>query len=259
MDLGEQKEACVTREADWHNLVNPTEPSVCGSDAGLCQITFTTCSLLLLALYACTWCICWLSRDILTQFTSALAILCRNRHKNLITKEKGVICNFGHFYQLKLFVFAIKEMHKNSTKSILVNRFITVKLIARRRVYCIIEACNEGRYGVPVVAVMDFYCGRYWHSMWPLFYELRPLLNWMWRFWIHPFIAPKILTVNRVRPSLVTGSTARCAKRRYFKLLIGRFWGFPQERHVVPMGAKFFAEEWTSPPNFSPIGATIRV
>ena len=117
MDLGEQKEACVTREADWHNLVNPTEPPVCGSDAALCQITFTTCSFLLLALYM-----------------YLMHLLVKQRHFNSI--------------------------HVSNSNT-LVNRFITVKLIARRRVYCIIEACNEGRYGVPVVAVMDFYCGRY--------------------------------------------------------------------------------------------------
>jgi len=27
----------------WHHLANTTEPSVCGSDAVLCQITLTTC------------------------------------------------------------------------------------------------------------------------------------------------------------------------------------------------------------------------
>jgi len=29
--------------AHWHNLVNTIEPSVCGGDAALCQITLTTC------------------------------------------------------------------------------------------------------------------------------------------------------------------------------------------------------------------------
>ena len=28
---------------DWRHLANATEPSVCGGDAALCQITFTTC------------------------------------------------------------------------------------------------------------------------------------------------------------------------------------------------------------------------
>jgi len=37
VDLGASKEACVTWGAHWHNLVNTTEPSVCGSDAALCQ------------------------------------------------------------------------------------------------------------------------------------------------------------------------------------------------------------------------------
>jgi len=27
----------------WRNLANTTEPSVCGGDAALCQITMTTC------------------------------------------------------------------------------------------------------------------------------------------------------------------------------------------------------------------------
>ena len=29
--------------AYWRNLANTTEPSVCGGDAALCQITLTTC------------------------------------------------------------------------------------------------------------------------------------------------------------------------------------------------------------------------
>ena len=29
--------------AHWRRLVNTTEPSVCGGDAALCQITLTTC------------------------------------------------------------------------------------------------------------------------------------------------------------------------------------------------------------------------
>jgi len=31
--------------AHWCHLANTTEPSVCGGDAALCQITLTTCSL----------------------------------------------------------------------------------------------------------------------------------------------------------------------------------------------------------------------
>jgi len=31
------------RRAHWRNLVNTIEPSVCGGDAALCQITLTTC------------------------------------------------------------------------------------------------------------------------------------------------------------------------------------------------------------------------
>jgi len=29
--------------AHWHHLANTTEPSMCGGDAALCQITLTTC------------------------------------------------------------------------------------------------------------------------------------------------------------------------------------------------------------------------
>ena len=29
--------------AHWRHLVNTTEPSMCGGDAALCQITLTTC------------------------------------------------------------------------------------------------------------------------------------------------------------------------------------------------------------------------
>jgi len=29
--------------ADWRHLKNTTEPSMCGGDAALCQITLTTC------------------------------------------------------------------------------------------------------------------------------------------------------------------------------------------------------------------------
>jgi len=31
--------------AHWRHLANTTEPSVCGSDASLCQITLSTCYL----------------------------------------------------------------------------------------------------------------------------------------------------------------------------------------------------------------------
>jgi len=30
-------------DAHWRHLANKTEPSVCGGDAALCQITLTTC------------------------------------------------------------------------------------------------------------------------------------------------------------------------------------------------------------------------
>jgi len=34
---------CTRRGADWHHLANTSEPSVCGGDAALYQITLTTC------------------------------------------------------------------------------------------------------------------------------------------------------------------------------------------------------------------------
>jgi len=34
--------------AYWRHLANTTEPSMCGGDAALCQITLTTCSIFLL-------------------------------------------------------------------------------------------------------------------------------------------------------------------------------------------------------------------
>jgi len=33
----------LNRDAHWRNLVNTIEPSVCGGDAALCQLTFITC------------------------------------------------------------------------------------------------------------------------------------------------------------------------------------------------------------------------
>ena len=35
--------------AHWRHLANTTEPSVCGGDAALCQITLTTCCLFILS------------------------------------------------------------------------------------------------------------------------------------------------------------------------------------------------------------------
>jgi len=34
---------CALLGANWRNLVKTTEPSVCGGDAALCQITLTAC------------------------------------------------------------------------------------------------------------------------------------------------------------------------------------------------------------------------
>jgi len=41
---------CARWDAHWRHLANTTEPSVCGGDAALCQITLTTLILLLLVL-----------------------------------------------------------------------------------------------------------------------------------------------------------------------------------------------------------------
>ena len=38
------------RGTHWRHLANTTEPSICGGDAALCQITLTTC---LITLQAC--------------------------------------------------------------------------------------------------------------------------------------------------------------------------------------------------------------
>jgi len=34
---------CPHGTQHWRNLANMTEPSICGGDAALCQITLTTC------------------------------------------------------------------------------------------------------------------------------------------------------------------------------------------------------------------------
>ena len=36
-------ETIIRWGADWRQLANTIEPSVCGGDAALCQITLTTC------------------------------------------------------------------------------------------------------------------------------------------------------------------------------------------------------------------------
>jgi len=43
MDSGGPKEACIRWGAHWLHLANTIEPSMCGGDAALCQITLTTC------------------------------------------------------------------------------------------------------------------------------------------------------------------------------------------------------------------------
>jgi len=39
--------------AHWRHLANTTEPSVCGCDVALCQITLTTCYIVIMNLYTC--------------------------------------------------------------------------------------------------------------------------------------------------------------------------------------------------------------
>ena len=44
---------CTRWGAHWRHLVNMTEPSICGSDAALCQVTLTTCYGMVLSKYGC--------------------------------------------------------------------------------------------------------------------------------------------------------------------------------------------------------------
>jgi len=61
---------------------------------------------------------------------------------------------------------------------------------------------------------------------------------------------------------ILTGSIARSAKRWYLSYAEVRFFA-PQRRHIAPMGVKFGARRGpkfpSSAPNFTPIGATVRV
>jgi len=60
--------------------------------------------------------------------------------------------------------------------------------------------------------------------------------------------------------AVITGSIARSAKRRYLSYLDADFDIFrPAGRHVATMGMSFRMEEGTEVPNFTTIGATIRV
>jgi len=43
----EERHAILYMGAHWRHLANTIEPSVCGGDAVLCQITLTTCLFLL--------------------------------------------------------------------------------------------------------------------------------------------------------------------------------------------------------------------
>ena len=67
------------------------------------------------------------------------------------------------------------------------------------------------------------------------------------------------------RKRIFTGSIARSATCRYLIYSEADFEVFfaPQGRHVAPIGGKFGTEEGTegpsSVPNFTPIGATVRV
>jgi len=44
------KKACIRWSAHWRHLANTTEPSMCSDDAACCQIAFTTCANVILAL-----------------------------------------------------------------------------------------------------------------------------------------------------------------------------------------------------------------
>jgi len=80
------------------------------------------------------------------------------------------------------------------------------------------------------------------------------------------------LTRSKVRPrgddrqppsgAIFTGSIARSATRRYLIYSEAAFEVFrAQERHFAPIGVKFDMVEsvHSSLPNFTPIGATVRV
>jgi len=41
--VNRRKHVLLRGGAHWRHLANTTEPFVCGGDAALCQITFTTC------------------------------------------------------------------------------------------------------------------------------------------------------------------------------------------------------------------------
>jgi len=51
LDSGGPKEGHIRWGAHWRNLANTTEPSVCGCDAALSQITLTTCWSFLITVY----------------------------------------------------------------------------------------------------------------------------------------------------------------------------------------------------------------
>jgi len=54
LDLGGPKEARIRWGAHWRHLANTTEPSMCGCDAALCQITLTSCS------FSVHYFVCWM-------------------------------------------------------------------------------------------------------------------------------------------------------------------------------------------------------
>jgi len=58
------------RRAHWRHLANTTEPSVCGGDAVLCQITVTSCfrfALLCVFLPFCSCVVCFCISSLLSQ------------------------------------------------------------------------------------------------------------------------------------------------------------------------------------------------
>jgi len=76
------------------------------------------------------------------------------------------------------------------------------------------------------------------------------------------FVQCETVNIASLWLTLITGSIARSARRRYLIYPESDFEVFrPKGRHVAPLGVKFGMEEGTegpSMPNFTPIGATVK-
>jgi len=73
--------------AHWHHLKNTTEPSMCGGDAALCQITWTTCSLCNHEYHARVTTVCYNHISATTTFLRVMSVpnfLTRRRRTDLL-------------------------------------------------------------------------------------------------------------------------------------------------------------------------------